>query len=87
MKTQNKPDGKRMNHDIRGQKGSVEIRYPTPVIDLNWQKMNERRDDCGRYSPNINLNLMPPVLEGARGVDCGPIQGYQIIVRVGKYYF
>jgi len=86
MKISSDSQRKRTNHDLRGQKGSTEIRHAYSILDLNWQRMNERRDNRGRYYPNAKIKLMPAVLSEPRLRGCGAILGYQIIIRGSPEY-
>lgn len=87
MKTQTKTDGKRMNHDRRGQKGSLEVKYLTSVIDLNWQKMNERQETRKPYD-SLTRSNEPVVTVRDAYPNLGEIFGDRIIVRGSpEYYF
>jgi hypothetical protein len=77
---------KRTNLNMRGQKGSAEVRHVYPVIDLNWLRMRERVDNRGRYYPNAKEDLRPAVIEEPLGLGCGPVQGYRIVVRGSPEY-
>jgi len=85
MKMQVKSDGKRMNHDRRGQKGSLEIHHVTPVVNLNWQKMNERQDIDKPYYP-IAKGEQAVVVRDAYP-NLGRIFGDRIVVRGSSEYY
>lgn len=72
--------------NMRGERGSSEVRHVYPVIDLNWQRMNERKDNRGSYCPLVKEDLRPVVIEEPLGLGCGPIQGYRIVVRGSQEY-
>jgi len=72
--------------NMRGERGSSEVRHVYPIIDLNWQKMNERKDNLRRDHPNAKADLRPVVIEEPLELGCRPIQGYRIVVRGSPEY-
>jgi hypothetical protein len=67
--------------NMRGERGSAEVRHVTPVIDLNWRRMTERRDESKRYYSNMKTDLMLAVMVRDAYPNLGSIFGDRIVVR------
>jgi len=74
---------RKINLSYRGQKGSSEVRQVCPVIDLNWQKMNERQERRETYYSRAEGSA---VIVADTNPKLGSIFGDRIVIRGSPEY-